>query len=921
MKPITRFVTLILLSSFLLAACQPSPQIVEVTIQHDTPTSNTPTVQSEAAAQISVRLQGLDFDTFLEASWREWYLRTPESIIELGLTPFYGEQTNLNNISDSYLRENYEVAAAILQLLKTYDREALTPEQQISYDIYAWYWQDKLDEQPYLYYDYPVTFFTITSIPDTTIYFFTDLLPLQTADNARNYVHLLHQVKAKMEQVLEGLNLREQAGIVPPRFSSQWALGSSLGSSVTGTPFYTTLRDGLDQIGGLSDAEKQALLEEARNVIQDEILPAYDAVYNDVQHLADIGSNDVGVGQFAGGNDYYAYLLRHYTTTEMTAEEIYTLGMQELERIHKEMYSVAAGLGYPEGLSIPDLYDRVAKDSGIIRGDKVLQTYTELIQGAEARLSEAFDTLPKAKVIVVPDQYGGFYQPGSYDGSRPGAFYAAVNSNGEPYYAMPTLAYHETVPGHHLQIALAAEMNLPAFRKILTFNAYTEGWALYAERLAYELGWYQDDPQGNLGRLQAEAFRAARLVVDTGMHARGWTFEQAQAFFTENTGFEPGDSIDPQGQIARYVVWPGQSTSYYIGFLKIMELRQKAMDALGEQFDLKEFHHIVLGNGSMPLEVLEKVVDNWIESKTQSSGNLNESEKRSLASLEKVNDYPVYILHAYDTPASTANRATGTTRSPSWGCSLFAAWSNSGQALLGRNFDWDYSPMLVLYNHPAVGYDSISIVDLAYLVDSSQAQNLLDLPLEQRAALLSAPFIPFDGMNEKGLAIGMAAVPEQPLPNDPARQTIGSLGVMRVVLDQAATVDEAVAILGNYNIDFEGGPPLHYLIAERSGKAAVVEFYQGEMRVIPNTSAWHLMTNFLLSQAGSDPRGECLRYDTLQSALSAANGQVEARQAMQMLESVAQSSTQWSVVYGLDSGKVQIVPGGEWGQELTLKFP
>jgi uncharacterized protein (DUF885 family) len=180
---------------------------------------------------------------------------------------------------------------------------------------------------------------------------------------------------------------------------------------------------------------------------------------------------------------------------------------------------------------------------------------------------------------------------------------------------MPTLAYHEAIPGHHLQIALAQEADLPAFRTAVGFTGFAEGWALYAERLAWELGWYDDDPYGDLGRLQAEAFRAARLVVDTGIHARRWTFQQALDFFVENVGFERGDSVNPELEIARYVVWPGQSTSYLVGMLETLALRQRALDRLGDRFDLKEFHTVVLRNGSMPLEVLERVVDGYVESK------------------------------------------------------------------------------------------------------------------------------------------------------------------------------------------------------------------------------------------------------------------------------------------------------------------
>jgi uncharacterized protein (DUF885 family) len=248
-----------------------------------------------------------------------------------------------------------------------------------------------------------------------------------------------------------------------------------------------------------------------------------------------------------------------------------------------------------------------------VSGKEVLTTYEALIAEAQQHLEAAFDIRPQAEVVVIGDQFGGFYIPGSLDGSRPGAFYANVGGAGEPYYAMPTLAYHEAVPGHHFQISLAQEMDaLPAFRQGLRFTAYTEGWALYAEHLAWELGWYEDDPYGYLGFLQAMAFRAARLVVDTGLHARGWTFSEAEAFLTANTGFENQDPVPPQQQIARYLVWPGQATSYYVGYTTLIDLRQRAMDHLGDRFDLKDFHRVIVSQGSVPLPVLEVVVDQYI---------------------------------------------------------------------------------------------------------------------------------------------------------------------------------------------------------------------------------------------------------------------------------------------------------------------
>jgi uncharacterized protein (DUF885 family) len=237
--------------------------------------------------------------------------------------------------------------------------------------------------------------------------------------------------------------------------------------------------------------------------------------------------------------------------------------------------------------------------------------YKALIDEANRNLDQAFNLKARAQVVVVGVPQGGFYEGPALDGTRPGTFYATMQGS-EAKFGMPSLAYHEGIPGHHLQIALASEMNLPLFRNVVLFNAYSEGWALYAERLAWELGWYKDNPYGDLGRLQYEAFRAARLVVDTGIHAEKWTFDQAVDFMVENTGMQRGYL---EYEVTRYISWPGQATSYMIGMLKILEVRQKAIDQLGAKFDLKEFHNVVLGNGSVPLDVLERVVDEYITAK------------------------------------------------------------------------------------------------------------------------------------------------------------------------------------------------------------------------------------------------------------------------------------------------------------------
>lgn len=218
---------------------------------------------------------------------------------------------------------------------------------------------------------------------------------------------------------------------------------------------------------------------------------------------------------------------------------------------------------------------------------------------------------------MVAGNQGDYCLSAALDGSRPGAFHARVEGAGTPLFGMPTLAYHEGIPGHRMQIAIAQESELSPFRNVLTFLGYTEGWALYAEQLAYELGWYDDDPYGNLGQLRDQAFRAARLVVDTGIHARGWSFEQAPEFMVDNVGRDPGML---QFEVSRYLAWPGRVTAYMVGMLQIIELRQRDKEALGEQFDLKEFHRVLLSNGSMPLAVLKRVVDDYIRARQEGSG-------------------------------------------------------------------------------------------------------------------------------------------------------------------------------------------------------------------------------------------------------------------------------------------------------------
>lgn len=572
-----------------------------------------PAPEQLSVASTIAALEGLPLDRFFDESFRALMLRDPEWVTAEGLASRFGTHNgDLTNLSDAYVRETQQLQAAILELLRRVDRETLAPEQRISYDVYEWYLDDLVRGQQFMYYDYPITHF-LTGVQYQLIQLFSELHPIATAQDAEDYVRRLWQVADKFDGLIEGLNLRREAGVVLPRFLFPWVTGDIGGlarSQPQFTPFFTAFEEKLGTLQELDAGQQQALLQAAEEAIAGSVIPAFAALNEALNQLQPAAPSREGVWQFPQGKAYYDYILRHHTTAGMTADEIHELGLRELDRIHGEMRRLFEGLGYSWDEGIPALYARLAREGGIVSGSEVASRYEEILDRAERNLGSAFDVMPKADLIVIAGPEGDYYVSASLDGSRPGAFYARVSGGSTNLYAMPTLAYHEGVPGHHLQIALAQESDLPLFRNVLGFTGYTEGWALYAEQLAHELGWYDGDPYGELGRLQGQAFRAARLVVDTGLHAKDWTFDQALRFMVENTGHDRGFM---QFEVGRYVAWPGQATAYMVGMLKILELRERAMEQLGEGFDLREFHRIVLSNGSMPLEVLERVVDDYIQ--------------------------------------------------------------------------------------------------------------------------------------------------------------------------------------------------------------------------------------------------------------------------------------------------------------------
>jgi uncharacterized protein (DUF885 family) len=571
-----------------------------------------PAAGPSPAEDLAAKLEDLSLEDFYAESYGALIRRSPETVVWQALeSEFPLETVGLNDLSDQYQRDTYAMAAVVLDGLANYDRDALSPAEKLDYDIYAWYLEDIVATLDFIYYDFPASYSIFGEIGGTEL-FFESGHPMATRDNAEDYITRLLAVETKMEQLAAHLEAQRSAGIVEPGITMRVARDEvrrvatgSAGSS----EYYLSFSKRLREIDGLTQAQIDDLESRALAAVDGAVRRGYERVLEKLDELLANAPQSIGVGQYARGAEYYANRLRHHTTSQLTAAEIHQLGLDELVRIHAEMRAIFDQLGYSQDESLQALFGRVASDGGIVPAADVLATYEQIIDVAEQQLDTAFDIFPEADVVVVPDPFGGFYVGPSFDGMRPGAFYAGTTRS-EPRYRMPSLTYHEAVPGHHTQIALSMEQDVPAFRKLVRFTGFVEGWALYAERLAWELGWYKNDVYGDLGRLQFEALRAARLVMDTGIHSLGWSFDEAVRFNEENVGWSTGQS---QGAAGRYSIIPGQATAYMVGMLVILDERDRAKTALGEQFDLIAFHRALLSNGAVPLALLPAVIDQFIE--------------------------------------------------------------------------------------------------------------------------------------------------------------------------------------------------------------------------------------------------------------------------------------------------------------------
>jgi uncharacterized protein (DUF885 family) len=578
---------------------------------------------------IVAHLEGLPIDEFFAESFRQLQLRCPDTLIYNGLADEYGVEENdqFTNISDYYIRETQQLESAILDLLRTYDRNAMSSEQQLSYDIYEWYLDDLVRRHEFMYYSYPINSVGHWDTPYWLVNYLFDSLPVADLEDAEDYIARLSKIDTWVEQLLKQLKLREQVGAIPPKFLVQRSIGlveqhvqkrDDGTFSVEATYLYTTFREKLEQIDDITDEQEQTLLDAALTEIEQTFIPAFLKLRDYLVYLESIASDTPGVGTLPKGEAFYNYILRHWTGTDLSPEQAHELGLAEVARIQAEMRSIAAEMGYPD-MSMVELDQLFSTDSPL-QGEALKKEYEQLIAEADQAMDGFFDMRPKAGVVVRydPNAPPAYYEHPPLDGSGPGEMVVNLANSGQFAFYNPTvLVHHETIPGHHVQIALAQELDLPNFRRDIIYNfyrqhvpfqAYIEGWAFYAEGLAWEMGLYKDDPKENLGRLRLRLHRTARLVVDTGIHAKGWTSQEAIDYFEEVTGYPYN-----QNRLAQIITVPGQACGYTIGMLKIVELRRRAMDQLGDKFDIKEFHNVILGYGPMPMEILEQVVNDWIE--------------------------------------------------------------------------------------------------------------------------------------------------------------------------------------------------------------------------------------------------------------------------------------------------------------------
>ena len=551
--------------------------------------------------------------------------RDPNTLSYLGLFESIGVRDHnqfLTDVSIKAARENLENAKNSLKILQTYSPETMTQEQRVSYKVFLWKLQHEIEGEKFLFHDYPVNqlYGTLQIISSL----FTRYHKLEISEDVENYILRLGKIPEILEQTVEFMKYQKTLGIVPPYFALQKVL--KMIQKITHYPydeniFYTHLVDKMKEFY-ISDQDYR--LGKVGNVIMKKVIPEYNMLGDYCVLLMREMEKEDGVWALPDGLAYYAHKLKEHTTTDLTPEEIHKLGLKEVDRIQTEMRRLLSEVGIEDDKKgVGALVKQMSKDDRFYYDNtdagrkECLQGFKDILKRSREELWPLFDINLQTPVEIEPvpkhleeGSPAAYYEPPNLDGSRPGRFCANLRDMKEvPKYGMETLVIHEAEPGHHFQFSLQNEMNIPVLRKLGCFTAYVEGWALYTEKLAYEKGFYTT-PYDQLGHFLDELLRAVRLVVDTGIHCQGWTREEAIRYMESATGFVHDSVVT---EVERYFVLPGQACAYKIGQLKILQLRETAMEKLGDKFDIREFHNVVLNVGAVPLDVLEDEVNEYIE--------------------------------------------------------------------------------------------------------------------------------------------------------------------------------------------------------------------------------------------------------------------------------------------------------------------
>jgi len=565
---------------------------------------------------------------FFERAFDDRVAASPEFAAQLGQRLRYSEWTPLTEAERQASLDRSRRHLAELE--RDIDRGSLSPQGKLSYDIFATGAKRSIAGAEWRYHGY--IFDQMNGLQSRIPAFLINTHRVETVADAEAYISRLQGVAERVDQAIAMATESERRGILPPKFVFPYVV-SDARNVITGAPFSGATQgaagdsplwaDFKAKVGALQtdDATRARLLTAGEGALQRSVLPAYQRIIAHAEGAERRAGTDDGVWRLPDGVRYYDHLLAGYTTTTMTAEQIHAVGLTEVARIEGEMLAIMQQVGFKG--SLPEFFEAVRKDPRFYYPDTpegkaaYLAEATRVIDDMRARLPQLFRTLPKAPMIVKAvepfrERSAGkaFYSSPSADGKRPGIYYANLYRMADmPKYELPALAYHEGIPGHHMQLAIAGELEeLPRFRRFGGFTAYSEGWGLYTERLPKELGLYAD-PYEDFGRLTMEMTRAVRLVVDTGLHAKRWTREQVIQYHLEKL---PMTRDAATKATERYIVMPGQATAYTVGMLKIMELREKAKRALGPRFDIRDFHDVVLRSGALPLDLLEQQVDAWI---------------------------------------------------------------------------------------------------------------------------------------------------------------------------------------------------------------------------------------------------------------------------------------------------------------------